>query len=131
MSSRSLGLLAGFLVSQGMFQPFSCFLMRSGSSVRKRMRPCNLTVGGRFSILRFFSESITQFSCAGVKDGPAPHGKPLNLDALVEVYQGRRKKARSGSRVGCRVLFRVSAVLHKICQLGQVAAVENLCHKVD
>src|SRR5271163_1095073 len=59
MSSRSLGLFAGFFVSQGRSSPASCLRMSSGSSVRKRMRPCNLTLSGRFSILRSRSESIT------------------------------------------------------------------------
>src|ERR1700730_8792382 len=59
MSSRSLGLLAGFLLSQGRSSPASWRLMSSGSSVRKRMRPCKRTLSGRFSILRSRSELIT------------------------------------------------------------------------
>src|SRR6185369_1332032 len=74
MSSRSLGLFAAFFVSHGMFQPVSCFLISSGSSVRKRMRPRNLTVWGRFSMFRFCSDSITRIVLfAGVKDVQPHH----------------------------------------------------------
>src|SRR5208283_2742167 len=59
MSSRSLGLLAGFFVSQGKSSPANCRLINSGSSVRKRMRPCSRTLSGRFSILRSRRELIT------------------------------------------------------------------------
>src|SRR5512140_56834 len=61
MSSRSLGLFAGFLVSHGMSQPSSCFLISSGSSVRNRMRPCRRTRSGRFSTGRFLRESVTGY----------------------------------------------------------------------
>src|SRR5579871_1333937 len=59
MSSRSFGLLPGFFVSHGRSSPASCRLISSGSSVRKRMRPCSRTLSGRFSILRSRSELIT------------------------------------------------------------------------
>src|SRR5258705_4987777 len=59
MSSRSLGLLAGSFVSHGKSQPASCFLIRSGSSVRKRMRPCRRTLSGRFWIGRSSNELLT------------------------------------------------------------------------
>src|SRR5947209_14459473 len=59
MSSRSLGLFSGLLVSHGRSSPASCFLISSGSSVRKRMRPCSRTLSGRFSIFRSRSELIT------------------------------------------------------------------------
>src|SRR5437870_1375492 len=58
MSSRSLGLFAGFVVSQRRSSPASCRLISSGSSVRKRMRPLSRTLSGRFSILRSRSELI-------------------------------------------------------------------------
>src|SRR3954471_6268444 len=60
MSSRSLGLLAGFLVSQGRSSPASWRLMSSGSSVRKRMRPCSFTWLGSFSTLRSLIEVVTR-----------------------------------------------------------------------
>src|SRR5215470_10936438 len=59
ISSRSLGLFCGLLVSQGRSSPASCRFMSSGSSVRKRIRPCRRTVLGRFSIFRFNRASIT------------------------------------------------------------------------
>src|SRR5437660_3089603 len=62
MSSRSLGLLAGFFVSQARSSPASCRLMSSGSSVRKRMRPSSRSLSGRFSIFRSSNESINKMS---------------------------------------------------------------------
>src|SRR6202167_131350 len=59
MSSRSFGLLAGWLVSHCISHPASCFLINSGSSVRNRMRPCSRTLSGRFSVLRSSSDEIT------------------------------------------------------------------------
>src|SRR5437870_11818086 len=59
MSSRSLGLFAEFFVSQGRSSPASWRLISSGSSVRKRIRPCSRTLSGRFSIFRSRSELIT------------------------------------------------------------------------
>src|SRR5205807_75632 len=56
------GLFAGFFVSQGRSSPASCRLMSSGSSVRKRMRPCSRTLSGRFSIFRSSNESIKKMS---------------------------------------------------------------------
>src|SRR5580658_10187124 len=93
MSSRSLGLLAGFFVSQGRSLPASCRLMRSGSSVRKRMRPCSRTLSGRFSILRSRSESITlTLPESGIGDGRNEAGGSLTIVTL------RRKGGRcSGS----------------------------------
>src|SRR6266567_1376627 len=59
MSSRSLGLFCGFFVSQERSSPSSCRLIRSGSSVRNRIRPERRTVAGRFSTFLFNKASIT------------------------------------------------------------------------
>src|SRR6266567_651175 len=60
ISSRSLGLLFGFLVSQGRSSPASWRLINSGSSVRNRILPGSRTVVGRFSIFLFSKASITE-----------------------------------------------------------------------
>src|SRR5712671_4350469 len=96
MSSRSLGLLAGFFVSQGRSHPASCFLMRSGSSVRKRMRPWRRTLSGRFRISRSRSELLTLARCeraltTGVTGETLPHvliSIVLLGDSLLRVLYG-------------------------------------------
>src|SRR5579864_186383 len=60
MSSRSLGLFAGLLVSQGISSPAIWRFTSSGSSVRNRMRPLKRTVGGFFSTFLFSKGSITK-----------------------------------------------------------------------
>ncbi len=62
MSSRSLGFARGLFVSQGKSQPESCFLIRSGSSVRKRMRPRSCRWSARFSTPRVKRELDTLVS---------------------------------------------------------------------
>src|SRR6478672_2039748 len=59
ISSRSLGLFCGFFVSQGRSSPASCRRISSGSSVKKRIRPSNLQVSGRFWMLRVSKEGST------------------------------------------------------------------------
>src|ERR1051326_118759 len=63
MSSRSLGLAAGFFVSHARSSPPSCCLISPGSSVRNSTRPLSLTLsgrlltsrGGKSATLRFYS----------------------------------------------------------------------------
>src|SRR5205807_2550144 len=59
MSSRSLGLLAGFFVSQGKSSPASCRLMSSGSSVRNRILPWSFTCAGSLATARSLSAADT------------------------------------------------------------------------
>src|SRR5581483_4149961 len=75
MSSRSLGLLLGFSLSQGRSQPSSCRRISSGSSVRKRMRPCRRTRSGRLETARVRSEGTSKFYRR--EDGSDWHGPQL------------------------------------------------------
>ena len=69
-SSRSLGLFAGFFVSQGRSSPASCFLISSGSSVRKRMRPLQPNfVGPLFDLA--FEERIDHVDLPELEIGTA------------------------------------------------------------
>src|ERR1700730_4621585 len=91
MSSRSLGLLAGFFVSQGKSSPVSCRLISSGSSVRKRIRPCSRTLSGLFSVLRSNNESSKQHLLRRT----AAHFCGLN-SLLVQLYRCLSSAVRYG-----------------------------------
>ncbi len=92
MSSRSLGLFCGFLVSQGRSSPVSCRLISSGSSVRKRMRALSCTVPGSFSIFLFSSASITSFLFRRVRLYFTPSG-----EVITEAFKrGLRRAHREG-----------------------------------
>src|SRR5438445_3028419 len=101
MSSRSLGLLAGFLVSHGRSSPASWRLMSSGSSVRNRMRPCSLTWVGRFSILRSWIEVVTSEIL-----NDSAYGCPFRASDR----SGRRVRGRRGEQ-GMRSMALWAAVI--------------------
>src|SRR5438128_11775 len=117
MSSRSLGLLAGFFVSHGSSSPASWRLISCGSSVRKRMRPSSRTLSGRFSIFRSKRESIT-----------------LSLWACE--FRGRPGAALAGPKLLYRhrtnwQFLNLTLVLSRIGQGLQPASLEDFLELVD
>src|SRR3954471_884171 len=131
MSSRSLGLLAGFFVSHGRSSPASWRLISSGSSVRKRMRPCNFTLSGRlvisrvrrgFCTLQFYQELPVRWGLAvrsvcffgDVRDGRFDHLPVALVARILQIILqfGQHHLVRRGLdglltlfRRYCRLLF--------------------------
>src|SRR5678815_2195785 len=117
MSSRSLGLFAGFSVSQGRSQPASCFLMSSGSSVRKRMRPLRRTLSGRLSILRSSRDEIT--IVFQVRAGVSSHLRTTNG---TKVHEGKQRPRYVYCTASGLAIFRV---FHGTWQGLEPAALED------